>query len=103
MARRIVQDDALCLAPDPTRRARMLRDARYLVSLNSRTDRPGHVHPMTAKYQPIVDALETDGPVILRSDQLVGLRWAEKLPDDHLWRVDTDGAVTPYDPKESSR
>jgi len=81
----------------------MLRDARYLVSLNSRTDSPGHVHPMTLTYQPVVDALETDGPVILRSDQLVGLQWREKLPDDQLWRVGTDGSITPYDPKESSR
>ena len=100
---RPVKEDLLSLAPDPTRRARMLRDARFLVHLNERAIRPGHVHPMTAKYQPVVDALETDAPAILRTDQLVGLHWAEKLPDDQLWRVDTDGSVTPYEPEESTR
>jgi len=103
MARRIVQGDALCLPPDPTRRARMLRDARYLACLNHITDTPEHIHPMTATYQPVVDALETGAPAILRTDQLVGLHWSEKLPGDRLWRVDTDGSVTPYDPKESDR
>ena len=103
MARPKAQGDALCLPPDPTRLARMLAFALYLVSLNSRTDSPDHIHPMTAKYQPVVDALQTDAPAVLRSDQLVGLEWREKLPGDRFWRVDTDGAVTPYDPEESDR
>jgi hypothetical protein len=58
---------------------------------------------MTVKFQPVIDALVAGGPVILRTDQLVGLEWAEKLPGDGLWRVDTDGSVTPYEPEESTR
>jgi hypothetical protein len=67
MARPVPREDLLHLSPDPTRRARTLQSARFMVHLNERAIRPGHVHPMTAKYQPVVDALEADGPVILRT------------------------------------
>jgi len=98
---RPVKEDLLHLSPDPTRRARILRGAQVFLELDD-ADRD-HMLPMHVRYWAIVDALAACGPVILRTDQLVGLHWSEKLPDDQLWRVGTDGAVTPYDPKESNR
>lgn len=98
---RPVKEDLLHLSPDPTRRARILRGAQVFLELDD-ADRD-HMLPMHVRYWAIVDALATGGPMILRTDQLVGLYWSEKLPGDRLWRVDTDGSIALYDPKVSSR
>jgi len=91
------------LAADPTRRARILHVAQVMLTLGDFDAERDRKHPMYVKFWAIVDALQSDAPVILRSSDMTGLPTHERLPQDRLWRLESDGAVTPYGPEESDR